>query len=65
MNLEDGFLTIDEVAEILGTTYRHVQTLMYRAGLPYLKLSKRAVRIDPADLEDWLADHRVQREVVS
>lgn len=51
---------VREVAEELGTTERHVRNLIYLHGLPYVKVGQ-SVRIDPRDLEAWLASRRMVR----
>jgi len=56
----DGpLLTIDGVAETLGVTRRHVQRLVTERRIPFLKIG-RFVRFDPAELNVWLEDQRVQ-----
>lgn len=54
-----ALLTIAGVAEILGTSERHVRALVYRRGIPYLKVG-RLVRFDPDDVQRWLDAQRVE-----
>ena len=51
-------LTIDQLAEQLGITTRHVRRLIAERRVPYLKVGK-LVRFDPAEIADWLDDRRV------
>ncbi|HEY3486307.1 MAG TPA: helix-turn-helix domain-containing protein [Ilumatobacteraceae bacterium] len=51
-------LTIDEVAEWLGVTVRHIRRLVAEHRIPYLKWS-RYLRFDPNDITAWLAHARV------
>jgi excisionase family DNA binding protein len=52
-----GFLTRQGVADRLGVSLRVVDKWLANGLLPYLKLG-RAVRIDPADVDEFLANHR-------
>jgi excisionase family DNA binding protein len=51
-------LTIDELAEHLGVTVRHVRRQIAERRLPYLKVG-RLVRFDPDEIAGWL-DHARQ-----
>ena len=51
-------LTIDQLAEHLGITTRHVRRLIAERRVPYLKVGK-LVRFDPAELAGWLDGRRV------
>lgn len=51
-------LTIDQLAEQLGITVRHVRRLIAERRIPYLKVGK-LVRFDPAEIATWLDHHRV------
>ena len=51
-------LTIDQLAEQLGITTRHVRRLIAERRVPYLKVGK-LVRFDPAEIADWLDDRRM------
>jgi excisionase family DNA binding protein len=53
-------LTIDQLAEQLGITVRHVRRLIAERRVPYLKVGK-LVRFDPAEIADWLDQHRAAR----
>ena len=51
-------LTIDQVAERLGITVRHVRRLVAERHLPYYKVG-RLVRFDPAEIAQWLQTRRI------
>jgi excisionase family DNA binding protein len=51
-------LSIDELAEHLGVTVRHVRRLVAERRVPYLKVG-RLVRFDPAEITAWLDGRRV------
>lgn len=51
-------LSIDQLAERLGTTCRHVRRLVAERRVPYLKVGK-FVRFDPAEIGEWLDRRRV------
>lgn len=51
-------LTEEQLAVLWGTTPRHIRRLRVEAGLPYIKLG-RLVRFDRADVDAWLAAHKV------
>jgi excisionase family DNA binding protein len=51
-------LTIDQLAEQLGTSTRHVRRLVAERRVPYLKVGK-FVRFDPAEIAVWLDRTRV------
>lgn len=53
-------LTIDQLAEQLGITVRHVRRLIAERRVPYLKVGK-LVRFDPAEIAGWLDEARVRR----
>jgi excisionase family DNA binding protein len=53
-------LSIDELAEHLGVTVRHIRRLIAEHRVPYLKVG-RLVRFDPGDVTKWLADARVDK----
>ena len=46
-------LTIDQLAEHLGVTQRHVRRLVAEKRVPYLKW-RRFIRFDPAEILEWL-----------
>jgi excisionase family DNA binding protein len=51
-------LTIDQLAEQLGITVRHVRRLIAERRVPYLKVGK-LVRFDPAEIAGWLDGSRI------
>ena len=52
-------LSIDQLAERLGVTTRHIRRLIAEKRVPYLKVGK-FVRFDPAEIGSWLDRSRVQ-----
>ncbi len=46
-------LTIEELADHLGVTERHVRRLVAERRIPFLKVG-RFVRFDPSDVTMWL-----------
>jgi excisionase family DNA binding protein len=57
--LESPLLDSDAVALALGVTRRHVQRLVAERRIPFLKIG-RFVRFDPAELNVWLDQQRVE-----
>jgi excisionase family DNA binding protein len=55
-------LDMSEVAETLGVTHRHVQRLVSERRIPYFKVG-RFIRFDPAELNVWLDERRVEMHV--
>jgi excisionase family DNA binding protein len=51
-------LTMDELAERLGVTHRHVRRLVAERRVPFLRVG-RLVRFDPAKIAAWLDSRRV------
>lgn len=56
-------LTIDQLADQLGITVRHVRRLIAERRVPYLKVGK-VVRFDPAEIAVWLDEGRVRRSAM-
>ncbi len=51
-------LTMDELAERLGVTRRHVRRLVTERRVPFLRVG-RFIRFDPVDISTWLDRARV------
>lgn len=51
-------LTIEEAAEYLGTSARHLRRLVSDHALSHYKVGGR-VRFSDVDLDEWLDDRRV------
>ena len=51
-------LTIDQLAEHLGITTRHVHRLVAERRVPYVKVGW-LVRFDQDEITTWLDQHRV------
>ncbi len=54
----DKLLTVDQVAERLGTSPRFVRRLVFERRIAFVKVG-RHVRISAADLDAFLAQGRV------
>ena len=52
-------LTIEQAAEYLATSVRHVRGLIYERRIPYSKVG-RFPRFMKDDLDAWLASTRVE-----
>lgn len=50
-------LTIDQLADHLGVTVRHIRRLIAERRVPYVKVG-RLVRFDPAEISEWLDSSR-------
>ena len=50
-------LTIEQLADTLGITVRHVRRLIAERRVPYLKVG-RLIRFDPAEVTRWLDSNR-------
>lgn len=51
-------LTMDQLAERLGVTRRHVRRLVDERRVPFLRIG-RFIRFDPSEIADWLDANRV------
>jgi excisionase family DNA binding protein len=51
-------MTMDQLAERLGVTRRHVRRLVDERRVPFLRVG-RFIRFDPAEIADWLNGNRV------
>ena len=54
-------LTMDQLAERLGVTRRHVRRLVAERRVPFLRVG-RFIRFDPAHVATWLDSNRVAGE---
>lgn len=52
-------LAVPEVADLLGTSERHIRRLVHERRIPFHKVGG-LVRFDQADIDAWLAAHRVE-----
>jgi excisionase family DNA binding protein len=55
----DKLLTVEEAAERLGTSVRFLRRLVGERRIAFVRVG-RHVRIDPADLEAFIAAGRVE-----
>jgi excisionase family DNA binding protein len=57
--MTDRLLTMEEAAERLRTTPRHVRRLVFERRIAYRKVG-RFVRFHPDDLAEYVAAHRIE-----
>jgi excisionase family DNA binding protein len=57
--MTDKLLTMEEAAERLNITPRHVRRLVFERRIAYRKVG-RFVRFHPDDLAEYVAAHRVE-----
>ena len=58
MNTIESLLDERQAAELLNLSVRFLQNRRYvGGGPPYVKISARAVRYRPSDLERWVEEH--------
>jgi excisionase family DNA binding protein len=51
-------LTIEQLAEQLTTSIRHIRRLIAERRIPYIKVG-HLVRFDPTEIDEWIDRHRV------
>jgi excisionase family DNA binding protein len=56
-------LTIEEVADHLGVSVRHVRRLVSERRIPFVKWG-HLLRFNPEDLASWLDDSRVHATAI-
>jgi len=50
-------LTMDQLAERLGVTHRHVRRMVAERRVPFVRVG-RFIRFDPAEISAWLDQAR-------
>lgn len=56
MEKTERFLTVEQVAEMIGKNRQYLDDLRYRGqGPKYVKLGHRTIRYRSSDIEDWIA----------
>jgi excisionase family DNA binding protein len=58
MGVESALLDVDELAEFLNVSVRHVRRLVFERRVPFLKIGSR-VRFEPEAVAVWLSTLRV------
>ena len=56
-------LTMEELAERLGVTHRHVRRLVAERRAPFLRVG-RFIRFDSTDVAEWLRSTRVPATIL-
>lgn len=51
-----GFLTLQEVADLLNVSIRYVRQLRQSGALPIVRLSPKCLRVRPEDLERFIGE---------
>jgi excisionase family DNA binding protein len=59
VELVEKLLTAEQVADVLGLRPKSVYDLARQGRIPVVRISRRAVRFDPADVAGFVAKHRV------
>ena len=54
--------TIEQLADQLATSIRHIRRLVAERRVPYIKVGG-LVRFDPSEVEEWIDQHRVRGAV--
>lgn len=49
-------LTINQLAEKLSYSVGHLYNLVNRGEIPCVKLSRKALRFDPDEIDRWIAE---------
>ncbi len=52
--MKEKLITVSDVAAFLGITKMGVYGMVFKKGLPAIKISKRCLRFRPSDIEKWL-----------
>ena len=53
-----ALMNIEQAADRLGVSVRHMRRLVSERRIPYLKWG-HLLRFDPKDIDDWLESHLV------
>ena len=61
MSMTAPLLDTHEAAEYLGTSWRHIRSLVYRRQIPYVKVGA-LVRFKVAELDRWIDANTVPAE---
>jgi excisionase family DNA binding protein len=58
---EKEYLTVSELAEIIGSSESFVRKLVFRNQIPYIKIGK-LVRFRPIDVTRWINEQQTKEE---
>ena len=56
MMSDDNLLTVSQVAKKTGYSPGTIYNLVSQGRIPYKKLSRRALRFDPEEINKWIAE---------
>jgi excisionase family DNA binding protein len=59
---EKEYLTVSELAEIIGSSESFVRKLVFRNQIPYIKIGK-LVRFRSIDVNRWIDEQQTNEEV--
>jgi excisionase family DNA binding protein len=59
-NETPDLLTVDEVAAKLGYSTGHIYNLVNRNEIPFKKLSRKALRFDPREIDAWIIEQNLK-----
>ena len=57
---ENRLMTISDLCEYLNCKPSYVYRLTYERKIPHIKLGRRTLRFDPRQINEWLADNRIE-----
>ncbi len=55
-----NLLRVAEIAAKLGYSEQYIRRLVYLNKIPYNKLSRKALRFDPQEIERWIIERNFQ-----
>jgi excisionase family DNA binding protein len=58
--MNNNLLTIEQLSEKLGYSKGHIYNLVSRNEIPYKKLSRKALRFDPKEIDEWIIERNFQ-----
>jgi len=53
---EINLLTINDLAKKLGYSVGHIYNLVNKGKIPYKKLSRKALRFDSREIDNWITE---------
>jgi excisionase family DNA binding protein len=55
-----ALLDVPQLAERLSVSEQAVRHMVYRRQIPFIRLGPRRLRFDPAAIDAWLKEQRVE-----
>ncbi len=53
-------LKIEDVAKLLKMSEGHIYNLVSRREIPFTRISRKAIRFDPDEIQEWLKKKKVE-----